>query len=536
MELYEVALHMLLERRDRERRIATGPALGRTEQTLLLCDLAYRLIRNEWSDAPRADVIGWLAAKLRAMPRVTADPERVYRVLLERSGLLREQVEGRVDFVHRSFQEYLAAKQAIDEGDYGVLRSHAHLPQWHEVVVMAAGHATATGRETLLSGLLRLADTTGIPHEQRDLLRLVALGCLETSPERSPEMEAAIRKATAKLVPPRTEAAAKALGRAGPFAIDLLMQAPPPTEYGVVLMISAAAEAGDPAALPLLARYGADARPDVVNALVKAWPRFDPDEYAQTVLRDSPLNAGSLIVEDRRLLPALRHLRHLTRLTVIPLRRRDPVDLDFVRALPALRQLSAARVADLAPLAGHPLEDLVVLGSGDWPVDLAPLGTLPRLDRVGLRCDVINGEVLPGLAVRHLSMEALRFYGIDATEWPALRSLALNEVWSLAPLPAIRLPRVMHLMLNLSDPHAIDALPDAPALQRLGLFATGDPPDLSLLRDAAVPKIMIRYNGRGPLDLRPLAGRAGVEVEVPGGVEVLGESGEVRRFLSGVNP
>ncbi|MCW6006110.1 NACHT domain-containing protein [Micromonospora sp. CPCC 205371] len=90
MELYEVALHMLLERRDRERRIDAQPALGRTEQTLLLCDLAYWLIRNGWSDAARADAVGRIAAKLRAMPQVTAAPDQVYRVLLERSGLMRE--------------------------------------------------------------------------------------------------------------------------------------------------------------------------------------------------------------------------------------------------------------------------------------------------------------------------------------------------------------------------------------------------------------------------------------------------------------
>ncbi|MFD0747770.1 NACHT domain-containing protein [Phytohabitans flavus] len=161
MELYEVALQMLLERRDRERRIETSPALGRTEQALLLSDLAYWLIRNGWSDAGHGEAIDRLAAKLRAMPQVKADPQRVYRVLLERTGLLREQVAGRVDFVHRSFEEYLAAKQAIDEGDFGVLRAHAHEPQWHEVVVMAAGHASAAGRETLLRALLdRAAEPT----------------------------------------------------------------------------------------------------------------------------------------------------------------------------------------------------------------------------------------------------------------------------------------------------------------------------------------------------------------------------------------
>ena len=41
MELYEVALQMLLERRDAERKIPAIPGLDRTEKTLLLADLAY---------------------------------------------------------------------------------------------------------------------------------------------------------------------------------------------------------------------------------------------------------------------------------------------------------------------------------------------------------------------------------------------------------------------------------------------------------------------------------------------------------------
>ena len=58
---------------------------------------------------------------------------------MERSGLLREPAAGRVDFVHRTFQEYLAAKAAVDNDEIGLLVTNAHDDQWREVVVMAAG-------------------------------------------------------------------------------------------------------------------------------------------------------------------------------------------------------------------------------------------------------------------------------------------------------------------------------------------------------------------------------------------------------------
>jgi hypothetical protein len=517
MELYEVALHMLLERRDRERKIDTKPALGRTEQTLLLSDLAYWLIRNGWSDAARADAVERLAAKIRAMPQIKAEPPQVYRVLLERSGLLREQVAGRVDFIHRSFQEYLAAKQAVDEADFGVLEAHAHEPQWHDVVVMAAGHASATGREKLLRRLLVRAEDPGTLRAQRDVLRLMALACLETSPERSPELERAIRKATARLVPPQTETAARALGRAGAFAIDLLMATPPNNEYAAVLTIEAVRESGDPAALPLLARFGTDSRPSVVEALLRAWPHFDPDDYARRVLQDSPLRAGELEVTDLRMVPALRRLRRLTYLTInlsgeSVLDR--PVDLSFVRDLPELQALAAC-TTDLTPLTGHGLERLDIV-TDTHPLNLRPLKTLPRLTKLALSGSVDNERVLPEIGLRELSIGANYFYRVGPAEWPALRSLSLRSVpypASLASLDQAQMPNLARLVLHLNDRHALGGVPILPTLKRLVVHFR-PAPDLSPLRIMAGPAIDLHHHGQDPLDLRPLAGRPDVTVNL----------------------
>ena len=53
MEIYDAALDMLLERRDRERGVELAQApLTRTDKLLILQDIAFWLIRNGWSDAP----------------------------------------------------------------------------------------------------------------------------------------------------------------------------------------------------------------------------------------------------------------------------------------------------------------------------------------------------------------------------------------------------------------------------------------------------------------------------------------------------
>src|SRR3569833_1582293 len=90
MELYEVALHMLLERRDEERELVAEHRLSRPQKTLLLRDLAYWLIRNNQSDAGLAAMIDRIATMIGMMPRLELGPAEAYELLLERSGLRRE--------------------------------------------------------------------------------------------------------------------------------------------------------------------------------------------------------------------------------------------------------------------------------------------------------------------------------------------------------------------------------------------------------------------------------------------------------------
>lgn len=76
-----------------------GAALTRIDKTLLLRDLAYWLIRNDWTSAPLERIRERIAAPLPGMAQVEASADEVYRMLLERSGLRREPLDGQTDFV-----------------------------------------------------------------------------------------------------------------------------------------------------------------------------------------------------------------------------------------------------------------------------------------------------------------------------------------------------------------------------------------------------------------------------------------------------
>jgi len=410
MELYDVALQMLLERRDRERDIQAGPVLSRTELTLLLRDIAY-----------------WLVG----MSQITAGTDETYRVLLERTGLIREPTEGQTDFVHRTFQEYLAAQEAVASDNIGALIRNADADLWSEVVVLAAGHATPKQRVELLSGLLRRARDRSRPGlaRLRDPLRLVAVACLETSPELPPDLRREVQEAVRILLPPKNMTAARTIARTGGFALDLLARTEPKSATEVAATIRAASEIGDPAALPLLARFGKDPRKSVVKELLRAWPKFDPEEYARTVLNNYPLDDEWFHIRDRRLIYSLGYLSNLRLVEVHP-DDQDPVDLSFIQNLPKLRGLSVRDIADLTHLTVSRLTTFVQAGmqlEDRESLSLKPVGKLSTLTRL----DVLGRRVLDLAALRQLPhLNSLGLWALESRD-------ALIELGSLSHLNSL---------------------------------------------------------------------------------------------------
>ncbi|MFA7762283.1 hypothetical protein [Streptomyces sp. NRRL S-448] len=73
------------------------------------------------------------------MPAVPAagalgDARAVFGPFLERTGLLRAPTEDAVPFVHRTFQDFLGVRAALDEGSLGELTGHADDDQWEGVL------------------------------------------------------------------------------------------------------------------------------------------------------------------------------------------------------------------------------------------------------------------------------------------------------------------------------------------------------------------------------------------------------------------
>jgi hypothetical protein len=407
MEVYSAGLEMLLERRDLERGINSQQMrLTLNQKKLFLQEIAYWLLRNGWTDASFIDATSQVARSVATMHQVTSEPEEIFRYLLERSGLLREPIAGRIDFVHRTFQEYLAARAILDVGDLGILIEHAHEDQWHEVVVMAAGHAGEAVRERLLRALLDRAE-----QEQpvsRDRLHLTALCCLETSPRLPVELRQEIEAQADRVIPPRTMAQAHALASAGDFALERLAERPVRGTRQAAATIRAACTIGGTNALSIIAKAARVTGDAVEKELFLAWRRFPPREFTQAALADTK-NFQHLVINDPCLLEGLNHLRHLMSLTLQF--REGYGDISVIADIPRLQRLWVLDPAltDLSPLLHHPsLSSLELRQAGQ--IDTSVLRSLPKLTSL----DIDHNAIGRPEDIANLSqLETLQFHKVE---------------------------------------------------------------------------------------------------------------------------
>ncbi|AXG77172.1 NACHT domain-containing protein [Streptomyces paludis] len=533
-ELYDAALEMLLVRRDTEREIqgVEGVTLTRDEQTALLQRLAYWLIRNGQVEAARDEAVEMVGAWLAAMPQVAGAAEHVFQHLLIRSGLLREPVPGAVDFVHRTFQDYLGAKAAVEARDFGVLVKNAHDDQWDDVVRMAVGHARVDERARLLKQLLRRADRAP---RLRNRLVLLAATCLEHAPELDPEVRGEVERRTEELVPPRGRQDAEELAKVGELVIELLPGPEGLDESTAAAVVRTAGLIKGDAALAVISRFREDVRPWVVDEVSEAWGSFDSESYAKAILSGQDWRECYLTVYSPEQLLALRHVpqaqnvgvigNHRDLTPVLTLEQLNGVqlvvndvltDLSVLTALPHLTSVSLNRclgVRDLKALARPGLTHLS-LTELHHEIQLDSLSEMPDLQFAHLASPLLMegvGElpIGPQLTSLSLGLQA-RYLDLAGIErWPHLTELTLRgstQIRQLAGMPSLSGLRVLDL--HLQDPLDLRDISHLAELQTLMLWNCEVPDGLDPLRD--LPALTtLRFFDCGqsgsPLDLSPLA-------------------------------
>ncbi|MBQ1079695.1 NACHT domain-containing protein [Nocardiopsis sp. B62] len=419
MEVYEAALAMLLKDRDQQRGIE-GVELSRSELVLLLQELAKWLIINGSSDAPTATAQRQVTKVLRSMHRVTEEPGEVFTHLIVRSGLLQSPTVDRVSFLHRTFEEYLAAKAIVEEDSFPLLVSKAHDDQWHEVVVMAAGHATPTQREELVTGLLERADQVKKHH---DRLLLVAFACLETSPQLAEHLREAVEKRVQSILPPRTKEHVHALGLVGESALQLLARTPAQNARQAAKIIEAASLIGGPESASIIGQCLSFQSYAIFRAMSDAWRRGASPELARILPEHIDTHYPFALTLQSR------HLNLLTENA----RESKTVSIE------------GADGANLQPLTQmHQLVNvhLTTRENEHWKkIDLNPLRGLDKLRRFSNHgnTSLANIEPLTNCPISMLSVSNPdKIVDIEAmSEFHDLQELQFNESLPLPPLSEI---------------------------------------------------------------------------------------------------
>ncbi|MFC9796625.1 NACHT domain-containing protein [Streptomyces sp. NPDC127584] len=475
--LYDAALAMLLSRRDRERDMGTpyGIELGDAPQIQLVQRLAYWLTLNGRTTMDRAHAESVVREAVPAITEAAGyDPGAVFTHLLHRSGLLREPTADTVDFVHRTFQDYLAAKALVDHWDIGVLVRHAADDQWEDVIRMAVGHARPRECAEIFEELLKAVDEAP---DRRTRLRILVVAA--TALDHATEVEPAIREwilaRTAAVIPPHGPEEARELASVGRAVLDLL---PGPEELGDEAawgVTTTATHVTDDAALPYLARFANHAYLPVRAQLMWGWSRFDTARYAEEIIAQlDPTHLDFTIGSDEQaaevvrlgLRPARLDLRAgLTHEGVAMLRE----TLERAQRLQVMGEL----IGLLSPFpARNELRDLTLRGrSGGESAFLRDLTRLTSLDL--------------GSLVRLLGADWRVVAAMDG-----LRDLA-TSAGNIGSLPeSLRLPQV--LTLSLSHANTSVPLDDVarafPGLRGLFLLGHGDAP-LDLAPLASLPRL-----------------------------------------------
>jgi hypothetical protein len=557
MELYHLALDMLLERRDTERDIpASHKLLDRRAKEELLDSLAYSMLLNGRSEISVEEAENFLMRPLERIPAQVMSTKEVLQILLERSGVLRQPQHGIVDFIHKTFLEYMGARAIVENHHFGFLASKVNEEDWRETIVFAVGHARGQTRDKLLTHLLQ-RPFLGIGRRNPAADTTIAC-CLETAgTSLRQDLLRTLEAHSRTVFPPRNFQAARTLKPAAALFPELLTghhAAPPST---IAACIRTASMIGGEKMLEIIESYATVPNPAVEPELLRAWAGFDELAYERRVLRNRSTVSGiplEAFDDEAMILLHMFSRRDISDSSKLGLRLADFLDR---RALILERQIShknrllegsfsapisfrdathIAKIHSLTELQAHEFD----------PGALQLLQDLPLLTKLSTK--VLKEDVLALSNFRALTTLELKLYDhINLRPLGRLRSLTSLSISATKPFDLAKLPvdlPLVQLSVDGASSERLATLKEYKSLEKLRIRFTDDrgiiggklhiplPPSLQELDiDFDVPALQVNFATTstgvftGPTAYKPalvIHGSSGPLIICAKGVEVNG--------------
>lgn len=225
MELYSKCCEMLIDARDNQRKIVSSgyeelTSLDYSKKYRILEALAYWMLKNENVSKNKIDVIDFidkLLKNINILPEGSkCDAKRVLEYLVERSGIIREVEKGCIDFVHKTFMEFMAAKAICRECDFENLVREACNVNWKETIVMCFSEMN----ERQVGSVLELMVEKGKEKNDERYILMAALGSANTI-YKNLRIKEEIDKQISQLIPPKKKNISE-LAKAGLYLLPFL--------------------------------------------------------------------------------------------------------------------------------------------------------------------------------------------------------------------------------------------------------------------------------------------------------------------------
>jgi hypothetical protein len=489
----------------------------------LLQRLAIWLVRTGQQQMTHGQAVQQLDLALRDMPHIQEHGSRyrTLRFLLDRSGLLQERTDDAIQFIHRTFQDFLAAKEFHESGYLPELLEHAGNEAWQDVIALAAGHAARPDANRLIATLIDLGDAAE-ERRERYVLHVLAARCAINVQSLSHALMETVKDRMDLLMPPQDRDEVEDLSGLGDWIVGVLPDAEELRWRVALNTVRLLARVRSAKARRKLRQCVWHPEPLIRSEVANAWDLHPLEDYVSEVLDGADL--PELLVDKRAQLVHLPRLGSVAKLTVRGSYPSAELDAHLpVRQLKTLTICNNEVIESLQYLRSR--ADLRRLELQEC-TSLQDLSALPDLDLTAFRLTGhIAGGLQPHPGVRRLEVgiESIAvLYHLD--QWPNLRTLTVegyirDPSWLLQAV--LGAPRLTRIALSINSLNELKPVGPLPRIERLMITGLQNPTGIGQLSRVFpnLRKLALGLAAGGSaLDLHELHAIPGLQLDIWGAV------------------
>jgi hypothetical protein len=204
VDLYATAARLLYHDRDKKKNISDPlyRALTREQKERILSYIAYQFIKNGMNSATMADIVSMIMRSRNEEESENAEREAssLAEALLLRSGVLNEVSPDNIQFLHKTFQEYLGALEVIYRQDERHVARNFDLKSWGELYLIILSIAPREVGTEMVEIVFERA--SGREKDWLAYLLLAGAGCREVH-EIAGALKEAVSAGVSELIPPQ---------------------------------------------------------------------------------------------------------------------------------------------------------------------------------------------------------------------------------------------------------------------------------------------------------------------------------------------